>query len=91
MEKHKQDSRNESGAVIPQPNRDVVVIVDSRKQKVAAGSWIVSEFKKAVGVDASRALDEVVCGEFKPLEDNARISIKGGETFVSHARQGSSS
>ncbi len=91
MQEHKQDNRDEGGAVIPQPNREVVVIVDSHKKKVVAGSWIVAEFKKAVGVDASRALDEVIGGEFKPLEDNSRISIKGGEMFVSHVRQGSSS
>jgi hypothetical protein len=91
MEEHKQDNRDAGAAVTAPPTHEVVVIVDSHKKKVVAGSWIVAEFKKAVGVDESRALDQVVGGEFKPLEDNARISIKGGETFVSHVRQGSSS
>jgi hypothetical protein len=36
-------------------------------------------------------LDEVVRGEFKPLDDNAHIDIKGGEIFVSHVRTGGSS
>jgi hypothetical protein len=36
-------------------------------------------------------LDEVVHGEFKPLDDNAHIDIKGGEIFVSHVRTGGSS
>lgn len=35
-----------------------------------------------------RALDQVVDGIFQPLEDNQRITIKGGEVFVSHVRQG---
>ena len=69
----------------------VTVIVDTVKKQVREGSWIVAEFKKAVGVAADRALDEVIGGEFKPLEDNQRITIKCGEVFVSHARQGGSS
>lgn len=75
----------------PQTGPDVTVTVDTNTKTVHRGSWIVAEFKKEVGVDASRALDEVIGGEFKPLDDNARITIKGGEIFVSHARQGGSS
>jgi hypothetical protein len=36
-------------------------------------------------------LDEVVHGEFKPLDDNAHIHVKGGDIFVSHVRTGGSS
>ena len=75
----------------PQPGPDVAVTVDTQSKTVHRGSWVVAEFKKQVGVDASRALDEVIAGEFKPLDDNQRITIKGGEVFVSHARQGGSS
>jgi len=75
----------------PQTGPEVTVTVDTLTKTVHRGSWIVAEFKEAVGVDTSRALDEVIGGEFKPLDDNARITIKGGEIFVSHARQGGSS
>ena len=75
----------------PQTGPTVTVTVDTFPKEVHRGSWIVADFKKAVGIDASRALDEVVSGELKPLEDNQRITIKGGEVFVSHARQGGSS
>jgi hypothetical protein len=75
----------------PQTGPEVTVTVDTIQKTVHRGSWIVADFKKEVGVDASRAPDEVVGGEFKPLDDNARITIKGGEVFVSHARQGGSS
>jgi hypothetical protein len=88
MENHsKQDSEKDR----PQPGPTVTVTVDTKLKTVHRGSWIVSEFKKEVGVDAARALDEVIHGEFKPLDDTARITIKSGEIFVSHARQGSSS
>ena len=75
----------------PQTGPDVTVTIDTIAKTVHRGSWVVAEFKKEVGVDASRALDEVIGGELKPLDDNARNTIKGGEVFVSHARQGGSS
>jgi len=75
----------------PQTGPTVTVTVDTVEKHVHRGSWVVADFKKQVGVDPTRALDEVIGGEFKPLEDNQRITIKGGEVFVSHARQGGSS
>jgi hypothetical protein len=75
----------------PHPGHDVPVTVDGVKREVPRGDYIVSQFKKLVGVDAARELDEVVHGELKPLDDNARIDIKGGEIFVSHVRTGGSS
>jgi hypothetical protein len=75
----------------PETARDVTVTVDGTTHTVHRGSYIVSEFKKLVGVDAARELDEVVHGQFKLLDDNARIVIKGGEVFVSHVRTGAAS
>ncbi len=69
----------------------VTVTVDGIPHEVHRGSYIVSEFKKIVGVDPARELDEVVHGELKPLDDSARIVIKGDEVFVSHVRTGGSS
>jgi|GEM_PF-2217688 len=69
----------------------VTVTVDGVEKRVPRGTYIVSAFKRLVGVDASRELDEVVHGEFKPLDDNATIEIEHHEKFVSHVRTGSSS
>lgn len=69
----------------------VTVTVDGVEKRVPRGTYIVSAFKQLVGVDASRELDEVVHGEFKPLNDNASITIEHHEKFVSHVRTGSSS
>ena len=71
--------------------KQVAVTVDGHTHKVPEGTYVVSEFKKLVGVDPSKELDEVVHGELKPLDDNQKIHIKGGEVFISHARQGGSS
>jgi hypothetical protein len=70
---------------------EVAVTVDGKHIKVAEGTYLVSDFKTKVGVDPNRELDEVVHGEFKPLKDDQHVHIKGGEVFVSHARQGGSS
>lgn len=69
----------------------VTVTVDGNEKRVPRGTYIVSAFKQLVGVEASRALDEVIHGEFKPLDDNGKIDIERHEKFVSHVRTGSSS
>lgn len=76
----------------PEHRKDkVTVTVDGVQKTIHRGSYVVGELKAALDVDPSRALDEVVNGEFKPLDDTQRITIKGGEVFVSHVRQGASS
>lgn len=71
--------------------KQVTVTVDGKRHNVLEGTYVVSEFKKLVGVDPSKELDEVVHGELRPLDDNQPIDVKGGEVFISHARQGGSS
>jgi len=74
------------------PDRGLVsVTVDGVEKRVPRGTYIVSAFKQLVGVDGSRELDEVVRGEFVPLNDNATIEIEHHEKFVSHVRTGASS
>lgn len=70
---------------------EVAVTVDGVEHKVPKGTYLVSKFKALVGVDPAKVLDEVVRGQLSPLDDNAEITIKGGEKFVSHARTGGSS
>jgi len=70
---------------------EVTVKVDGHAKHVPPGTYVVSEFKVLVGVDPSRALDEVLDGRLKPLRDDQQITIKGGEVFVSHVRHGGSS
>lgn len=72
-------------------NALVTVTVDNKPFQVQEGEYIVSAFKALVGVPASKELDEVIHGELKPLDDTQHIHIKGGEVFISHARQGGSS
>jgi hypothetical protein len=87
---------NQAGLERTSPERHLdhglaTVTVDGQPKQVPKGEYVVSRFKQLVGVDSNRALDEVVNGEFKPLDDSAHIKIHGGELFVSHVRTGSSS
>jgi len=86
--------KHPEGAILQEPEKHkhkVVVTVDKKEHHVEPGVYLVSEFKRTVHVDAAKELDEVVNGEFVPLDDNAKITIKGGEHFVSHVRRGGSS
>jgi hypothetical protein len=71
--------------------KEASITVDGRSSTIPEDTYLVSDFKKLVGVDPSKELDEVVHGELKPLDDNQKIHIKSGEIFISHARQGGSS
>lgn len=75
----------------PHPHPEpVIVTVDNRPHRVEAKTYRVSEFKERVGVAPERALDEIVGGRIKPLDDGDKVKIDGGEKFISHARCGSS-
>lgn len=69
----------------------VPVTIDNRTVEIQSREWIISQLKTALGVDASRELEQVVDGQLVQLADNARIHIRGGEVFVSHVRGGGSS
>ncbi len=73
------------------PQKKVRVTVDGKPHEVRPGTYVVSEFKKEVKVDPSLELDQVIDGQFVPLDNTASIEIKGGEVFVSHVPQGGSS
>jgi hypothetical protein len=69
----------------------VTVTVDTKAHMVRKGRYLVSDFKRLVGVDPSYQLDEVVNGQFVELKDSEKVSIKGKEVFVSHVRGGAAS
>lgn len=69
----------------------VTVTVDTKPHTVRKGRYIVSDFKRLVGVDPNYQLDEVVNGQFVELKDTEKVSIKGKEVFVSHVRGGAAS
>lgn len=84
-------SSSERGQVEPGHAHTVTIMLDNAPREIRPGAYEVKELKERLGIDACRDLDQIVCDEFKQLDDNSRIHIKGGEEFVSHARCGGSS
>lgn len=55
------------------------------------GRRSVSEIKNTGGVLLADVLNQIVNGKLEPLADDAFVTIKGGEEFVSHPRDSASS
>ena len=69
----------------------VTISVDGVEHAIPDGVYKVSELKHRYGIPPDYELDLVEDAEFKPLNDDRSLHIKGGEVFVSHVRQGGSS
>jgi hypothetical protein len=74
-----------------QGNEQVHIKIDNVVYLIHRGSHTVAELKTIGKVPAADELEELVNGELKPLDDNGRVTIKGGEVFISHVRSGASS
>ena len=72
-------------------DREIEVKVDGQVKRVRRGTYVVADFKRLVDVAADRELDIVHHDVFKPLNDDAEITIHQCEVFVSHVRTGGSS
>lgn len=74
-----------------QHGQEVQITVDGKPLTIADGVYSVVELKAMFGIAPDYELDQVDDGEFKPLNDERSIHIKGGEIFIGHVRQGGSS
>ena len=74
-----------------EPGHEVQVVVDGERHKIKVGSYLVSEFKKLMGIGEDKELDVVEKCEFRPLCDSEHIEIDGCMVFVSHVKVGCSS
>lgn len=73
--------------------RDIVTVtVDGKTVQIHRGSQEVSEIKRLGGVPAADELAQIIEGQpLKPLPDDGRVVLKGGEEFVSHPKDSGSS
>jgi hypothetical protein len=55
------------------------------------GNYTGAHLKDALHIPRDHALEQVVDAEFKPVDNDAHLKIRGGEVFVSHCGQGQSS
>jgi hypothetical protein len=76
----------------PQTGPNVTVSLNTTLTKtIHRGSHLVSELKTLLGVSADLMLSQDIDGTLTPLDDNGRVTIKGGEAFFSGPRTGGSS
>lgn len=71
--------------------QEVVIRINNVEHKIKRGTYTVSQLKKIGNVKASDEMDALEGHKLTPLDDAATVIIKGGEQFISHVRDGSSS
>lgn len=85
-------NNNEHGVAGKEYGESLVdVTIDDKTWRIHRGRQTVVDLKTVAGVALVYDLDQVVDGKFQPLPDDGAVTIKGGEIFVSHPKDGSSS
>lgn len=69
----------------------VEVELNGAHKRIAGGEYTGRTLKLALGVPVEHELDQVIHHEFRPIANDERLNIHGGEKFVSHCGQGQSS
>lgn len=75
----------------PQHGPEVPITIDGKEKFIHRGRQTVANIKELGGVAAAMELEEIVDGKLTPLADDGSVTMKGGETFVSHVRDSKSS
>lgn len=75
----------------PQTGPEVTIFVNNVEVRIHRGHQTVSAIKTAAGVPLAHELEQVLDGKLKPLPDDGAVTLKGGERFISHPRDASSS
>lgn len=83
--KKRQDDNNGQGKDF------VTVSIDDKVLEIHRGSHTVADLKTLAAIPLAYDLDKVTDGKLEPLPDDDRVTIKGGEIFISHPKDGSSS
>lgn len=75
----------------PDTGKDVAVVIDTKTYEVHRGHTTIIELKNTAGIPLAYELEQVVNGKLVPLPDDGAVTLKGGEHFISHPREGASS
>lgn len=80
-EKQKQD---------PQKGPMVDIKINEETYSIHRGNNTVAQIKAVAGVPVADDLVQLIDGKLNPLADDGSFTIKGGEIFVSHPKDGKS-
>jgi hypothetical protein len=71
--------------------KKVTIHINHKPYEVLPGVHTVAELKTIAGVPLAHDLEQVIDGKLTPLKDDGKVEICGGEQFISHVKDGSSS
>ena len=69
----------------------VTITVDTKPYKIHRGHQTVVAIKAVAGVPLAFELEQLIDGRLVPLPDSGAVTIKGGEVFLSHPKDGGAS
>lgn len=84
-----QDKTNEIKDHEQGPN--ITITVDTKPYKIHRGHQSVAEIKNVAGVPLAFELEQLISGKLTPLADDGAVTLKGGEIFLSHPKDGGAS
>jgi hypothetical protein len=85
VQEHTNDNKD------PEQGPDVTITVDTKPYKIHRGHRTVAEIKNVAGVPLAFELEQLVNGKLTPLPDDGAVTLKGGEIFLSHPKDGGAS
>ena len=68
----------------------VMITINNNPFSIHRGRQTVAEIKRLGGVPQADVLEQLIDGKLTPLPDDGAVTIKGGEVFLSHVRDGGS-
>lgn len=75
----------------PEEGALVQITINGKKYEIHRGRQTVTEIKKVGNVPLTDELEQDINHKLTPLADDGAVTIKGGEVFVSHIKDGKSS
>lgn len=69
----------------------VTITINSKPYPIHRGRNTVAEIKTAGAVPLTDELEQDIDHKLVPLPDDGAVTIKGGEAFISHVKDGRSS
>jgi len=70
---------------------EITITINSVEKKISEGVHTVADLKALGGIPEADDLEEVKDGKLHVLPDGASTNTKGGEVFISHPKDSSSS
>jgi hypothetical protein len=74
----------------PQPGPNVEITINNIPKTIHRGHQTVAEIKTVGDVPQADELEQLINNKLTPLPDDGAVTIKGGEVFLSHVRDGGS-